>query len=534
MTLIGCSGGASPPPQPPHPPPPQPAPLDATIDAPPLPALRGEACGATHGCADGLTCADAPGGYCTSACGLAGAICPDGNCVATARSGEQCLKRCERDADCRTSEGYLCDPQWRSCLIPNVAVIVPKQCPAPRGLARDKAFGASLALSSAVTPGLYQNDPSAILTDTGDILAVFGSRRGIADPGQLGSALVGPRGVTPTGFPVDSGDRSQVRVTRDNKGIFYAVWLEAEGKHRQIALARSRDGGKTWTGPHPVDAADCDERERDCLDRPMIAVGPAAPSTGTDRIHVFYAAGGGLRVATSLDEGNTFRAAITAVSGHHGTAVVGGDGRIHTVVLDPATSLPGFGSADQKIVYTVSADNGQSFAKAQKLSGRDEMLPYYAATPSVAVDTKRGFVYAAYVRGGRDAVWDLVLLASKDKGKTWKRTTIGDGCGIHMVPNLALDPTTGTLHVAWYEPRGFMHASCKPGLASCAPQGAINDLPFAVLSLERDAPRSVGESAALVIDDKRRILHAVWAEPVDEQGKIVARIFHAQATLPKK
>ena len=409
---------------------------------------------------------------------------------------------------------------------------MPKQCPASS--LRDTKFGASLALSSAETPGLYQLEPSALLTESGDVLALFGSRRGVADPGQLGSALVSSRGTMPTGFPVDAGDRAQVRVARDKKGIFYAVWLEAEGKHRQIALARSRDGGKTWTGPHPVDAADCDDHDRDCLDRPMIAIGPAAPSTGNDRIHVLYAAGGGLRVATSLDEGATFRAPITAVSGHHGNATVGADGRIHAVVLDPATSLPGFGSADQKIVYTVSADNGGSFAKAERLSGRDEVLPYYASNPSVAVDTKRNIVYAAYVRGGRDAVWDLVLLASKDKGKTWKRTTIGDGCGIHMVPNLALDPTTGTLHVAWYEARGFVHASCKPGLASCAQQGVINDVPFAGLSLERNAPRSVGESAALVVDDKRRILHAVWAQPIDEQGKVVSRIFHAQATLPKK
>lgn len=421
----------------------------------------------------------------------------------------------------------MCDPQWRSCLIPNAAVIVPRQCPPPRGAPlRDTAFGASVALSSATTPGLYQLEPSALLTNSGDVLALFGSRRGVADPGQVASA--------PPGFPVDAGDRSQVRIARDNKGIFYAVWLEAEGKHRQIALARSRDGGKTWTGPHPVDAADCDERDRDCLDRPMIAVGASAPSTGNDLIHVFYAQGGGLRVATSLDEGATFRAPVTAVSGHHGSAAVGADGRIHLVVLDPGTSLPGFGSADHRIVYTVSSDNGKTFAKAQKLSGRDEMLPYYASNPSVAVDTKRGFIYAAYVRGGRDAVWDIVLVASKDKGKTWKRTAIGDGCGLHMVPNLALDPVTGTLHVAWYEPRGFVRAACKPGLASCAPQGAINDQPFAALSLERDAPRSVGESAALVIDAKRRVLHAVWAQPVDEQGKVVARIFAARATLPKK
>lgn len=419
-------------------------------------------------------------------------------------------------------------------MIPNTAVIVPRQCPPARGPARDSTFAASQALSSAASPGLYQLAPSAILTDSGDLLAMFDARRGVRDPGQLGSARVSATSVTPTGFPSDAGERSGVRLARDKKGIFYAVWLQAEGRHREISLARSRDGGKTWTDPRPVDTADCDDHERDCLDHPMIAIGAAAPSTGNDLVHVFYAAGGGLRVATSLDEGVTFRTPITALPGHHGGTTVGADGRIHAVVLDPATSIPGYGSADHRVLYAVSTDNGRSFGKPQKLSGRDEMLPFFGATPSVAVDTRRGFVYAAYVRGGRDAVWDIVLLASKDKGKTWKRTAIGDGCSLHAVPTLALDPLTGALHVAWYEPRGFVHSVCRPGLAACTTQGAINDRPFAALSLERDAPRSLGEAAALLIDDRRRTLHAVWTQPVDEGGQVVARIFHAQAKLPRK
>ncbi len=475
-----------------------------------------------------------PGGYCTSACGLAGAICPDGVCVATARSGEQCLKGCTRDADCRAAEGYLCDRQWSACLIPNSAVIVPRQCPAAVGLAHDKAFAPATALSSVETPGLYQLEPSALMTSLGELLVLFGSQRGVADPGQLGAALVGPRGVSPTRFPTDVGDRAQVRLARDRKGILYAVWRQAEGRHREISLARSRDGGRTWTGPDRVDAAECDDRERDCLDRPMIAV------SGTDLIHVMYAAGGGLRIATSHDEGNTFRPAITALVGHHGNAAVGGDGRLHVIAIDPGTAAPGFGSADHRIVYAVSTPNSVTFGNAHKLSGRDEMLPFYGSNPSIALDGKRGFIYAAYVRGGRDAVWDLVILASKDKGVTWKRTRIGDelpACAIHMVPNLAVDPRTGTLHVAWYDNRGpgrFAHATCTPGAARCTQQGAINDRPFAVLSTERDAPRAVGEYAALVVDDQRRTLHAVWAQPIDEGGKVVSRIFHAAAKLPNQ
>ncbi len=541
IALLGCSGAAPAPIRPPATPPPPPPP-DAAIDAPPPLALRGQACDPQHSCDPDLTCADLPGGYCTSACGLAvpGGVCPDGVCVATARSGEQCLKGCTSDADCRAAEGYLCDQQWAACMIPNSAVIVPRQCPAPRGLSHDKAFAPAVALSSVDTPGLHQLEPAAVMTSLGELIVLFGSQRGVADPGQLGSALVGPRGVRTTRFPVDAGDRAQVRLARDAKGILYAVWLEVEGRHRQISIARSRDGGITWTGPDPVDAADCADRDRDCLDRPMIAVGSASPSTGLDLIHVMYAAGGGLRIATSHDEGNTFHTAITALVAHHGNAAVGADGRVHIVAIDPGSSVPGFGSADHRIVYAVSTTNGTAFGKAQKLSGRDEMLPFYGSNPSIALDGKRGFIYAAYVRGGRDAVWDLVILASKDKGVTWKRTRIGDDpptCAIHMVPNLAVDPTTGTLHVAWYDNRGparFAHATCTPGAVKCTQQGAINALPFAALSTERDAPRAVGESAALVVDDRRRTLHAVWTQPVDEGGKVVSRIFHASATLPNK
>ena len=411
VEIGGCSGGA--PARRPSPAPAlAPAIPDATVvDAPPPLARRGEACGEAHACRAELACAPDPGGYCSSACGLAGTACGDGTCVATARSGERCLASCTSDADCRSAEGYLCDPQWRACLIPNTAVIVPRRCPgAARTSARDPSFGPSAALSSANTPGLAQLDPSAVLTDTGDLLAVFGARRGVGDPGELGAALVTAAGVTPAGLPATAGDRAEPQLARDRKGILYAVWLAVEGRHREISLARSRDQGRTWTGPDRVDAADCTDRDPACLDRPMIAVGVASPSTGNELIYVLYAAGGGIRVATSHDEGATFRAATTALVGHHGDAVIGADGRLRVIALDPGTSVPGFGSADHRIVYTVSADGAASFAKPIQLSGRDEVLPFFASNPSLAVDSRRGYVYAAYVRGGRDAVWDLVIL----------------------------------------------------------------------------------------------------------------------------
>jgi hypothetical protein len=165
-----------------------------------------------------------------------------------------------------------------------------------------------------------------------------------------------------------------------------------------------------------------------------------------------------------------------------------------------------------------------------------ERIPFYFANPSVAHDDARKWLYLAYARGGRDGKWDIALLATNDKGKTWRRTRIGDDppCAIHMVPNLALDPKTGQLHVAWYDSRGgrFAHAVCTYGLGLCKQLGRINDQPFAALSTMRTGELAVGDYQALAVDTARRILHAVWTQPVLDGGKPVARIFHAKAKLP--
>ena len=65
------------------------------------------------------------------------------------------------------------------------------------------------------------------------------------------------------------------------------------------------------------------------------------------------------------------------------------------------------------------------------------------------------------------------------------------------------------------------------------PPVAINSVPFATLSMTRDVARSVGDVATLLVDDRRRVLHALWAQPVDEAGTPALRIFHAQAQLKK-
>lgn len=475
------------------------------------------------------------GGYCASMCGLTGAPC-DGACVETPRAGELCLAACTSDAQCRTNEGYVCDPQWKACVLPNMTTIVPKACPAPSGIGRHPAFGPSVALSTAAAPGVYQFEPSGVVTPDGSFTAMYITRAGLRDPNVLGIGRVDAAGRVTADVPFTSGRANHFDpwLAHDGKGTIYAAWLgfDRQDLNQEIGFARSTDGGVTWSKPIAAHApSDCPEGTADCIDKPMVAAGGGV-------VYVMYAAEG-LRVRASRDGGKTFGAPRTALDGIYASSVVGGDGRLHIVSLNGGPR-GAFGSADHVVEYTVSSDRGQTFSPPIAVSVVDETLPFFFSNPSIAVDDRRGWLYVVYTRGGRDAKWDLVVAASKDGGKTWKRTRIGDDppCAIHMVPNVALDPVTGRLHIAWYDSRGdngrFAHADCTIGAATCTQRGRINDVPFAGLSTVRHGARWIGEYQSLVVDAKRRVLHAAWSQPVAEGDKVITRVFHAKAKLPPK
>jgi hypothetical protein len=540
IVAVACSGTSAPAPAP-NPPRPRPVDaraLDAAVDAAAVAPALGGACSKARACDGDRMCFPLPGGYCTSFCGLTGGPCEDGACVETPRAGELCLARCGSDADCRVAEGYLCDPQWNACMIPNTATIVPRSCPAPAGLARDPAFAPSTALSSASSPGLYQLEPSAVVADDGSLVALYLTRGPITEGNALGLARIDAANrVSQLALSTGRESAFDPWLARDARGTLYAVWLGFDGRseHQEIALATSTDRGTTWSKPVPVhEPGDCAADEPDCLDKPMIAVGPDPQHRGSEIVYVVYSASG-LRVRASRDHGATFGPPRTPLVGIYGDLAVGADGTLHLVTVNGG---PGgaYGSADQTVEYASSSDGGATFTDPLRVSGSGESIPFFFSNPSVALDNARRWIYLVYARGTRDAKWDLVVAASKDKGKTWKRTRIGDdpACAIHMVPNLAVDPKTGLLHVAWYDSRGprFAHAVCTPGAATCKQVGRINDVPFAALSTVRHGAKWIGEYESLVIDNARRILHATWSQPVDEAGKIVTRIFHARARLP--
>ncbi len=520
-TLVFIAACSSAPPSAPRAlPAPPPRPIDAATpapDAPPPPEpQRGDACRGT--CAGTLLCAPLPGGYCTSFCGTVGTAC-DGSCVETGRAGEMCMKACTTDADCRVKEGYTCDPVWHACSLPNFAAIVPKTCKGTG--AHDDAFKGEEIIGNG--PGVYQFEPSATLLPNGDLVAMYITRGSMFEGNALGVSAGGKHDQP---FTTSKQSHFDPWLARDRSGTVHAVWYGFDGRDQdgEVAHATTKDG-ITWSTPTVVhDKADC-TGEGECLDKPMIAI-------GKDTAYIMYSAGdAGLRVRAM--RGDVLSPPVTAAEGIYGNAVVGSDGRLHIVTLNGGP-MGAYGSADQRVEYTVSADRGATFSKPLRVSLDGETLPFFFANPSVAVDDARRWLYIAYVRGGRDGVWDIVIAATHDGGKTWRRQVLGDGCAIHMVPNLALDARSGMLHVAYYDSEGaprFAHAVCTVGAAKCTVKGAINAQPFAALSTERHGAKWLGEYESLVIDDKRRVLHAVWTQPLLTEGKPVSRVLHATAKL---
>ncbi|HEY1552854.1 MAG TPA: hypothetical protein VGG28_33725 [Kofleriaceae bacterium] len=238
----------------------------------------------------------------------------------------------------------------------------------------------------------------------------------------------------------------------------------------------------------------------DCTARPMLA------SNGPIVYALFGGEDVGLRARKSRDGGASFEPAVAVARGIFGSAVVDRAGALHIVTIRGGAH-GGYGSAMQAIEYAVNG--GTPIV----VSGRDEKLPTYFAAPAIAVDDARHTVWIAYVRGGRDGDWELVIASTRDRGKTWTRSHIGDGCAVHAVPAVAVDPKSGSLHVVYYDsdamPGRFAHAVCG---ATCTVLGAIPAPRFAAFGLGRGGARSLGEHTALVFD--RGKLNAYWTEPL--------------------
>jgi hypothetical protein len=213
-------------------------------------------------------------------------------------------------------------------------------------------------------------------------------------------------------------------------------------------------------------------------------------------------------------------------------------GKLHVVYVAAGAGNK-LGDAGNGVFYTNSADGGASFVAPVRISSENESVPVYFSSPQVVVDVPRRLLYAVYPQGGADGKWEIILATSKDGGVTWSRASVNDDspCASHMLPSAALDPATGRVHVIWLENRSgsgqVAYSACNPGGDKCGKNEAVSDAPFAAFGFGRNSPKWLGDNVDLVLDGKRKQLHAVWTQPVDENGTLTSRVYTAAAKLAK-
>lgn len=409
-------------------------------------------------------------------------------------------------------------------------------CSAPA--LRRQAFAGPTQLTGRKSPGSYGNEPAAALLPSGALAILYQAHAGVFAENGLGVATVAPDGhVEERPLKSDRKRHFDAWMTADPQGTLHAVWLGHDGgrpdRRGQIRYATSRDG-LDWAVGAPVhDAAvDCPNDLPGCLDKPMIAwAGDAA-------LVVYFSEPGDGMKAVRVVSGKAAGPSVKVGEGAYGDLTVAPSGIVHVTYVtfaEPEVNM--FGDRRVHVDVVRSDDAGRSFGKPVRVSAEGEPVPFFFSNAQVAFDEARGFLYVVYPTGSGDGRWDLTLAASRDGGKSWQRARVNDDapCANHMTPKAVLDGKTGTLHVIWLENRtgkgGVAYAACEPGGARCSANEAVSEAPFASYTFARHRSDWVGEYTALVLDAERRTLHAVWAQPVDEDGEAVSRIFHARAAL---
>ena len=91
------------------------------------------------------------------------------------------------------------------------------------------------------------------------------------------------------------------------------------------------------------------------------------------------------------------------------------------------------------------------------------------------------------------------------------------------------------VHVVWAENRaaagGIAYARCVRNGTRCGANESVSDTPFASYRFVRHAPSWLGEYFSILADDRRRRLHVVWTQTVEESGVLRARIFHTAGPM---
>lgn len=357
----------------------------------------------------------------------------------------------------------------------------------PSAISNNTTVGPNIDVSlepgpqSETTIAIDPKDPTKIVAGSNEI--VRNPMRGYytSDGGATWGAvdLPLPPPLTKTG--VDFG--SDPGVAWDLRGEVYYSYIVVFFTHNftavsgsEMAVAHSMDAGHTWTATYFALQSHANPFD----DKPMIAVdtNPGSPFKNTvyvawDLTGTDHEDGDAILVSHSTDHGLTFSSPVAAspAAGEKAKGVIGAD---PFVSGDGVLYVAYNNFVDSRIQLTWSSDGGHSFGSVQTIAtdqiGFDIAVPsqnsrhalLYPACGASPRDPDHpdghGYLYCSWIDGNLTKGVDVLFARSVDGGATWSSplrvnddpvTAVND----HFNQWLAVDPTTGRIHLSWYDTR---------------------------------------------------------------------------------
>jgi hypothetical protein len=186
-----------------------------------------------------------------------------------------------------------------------------------------------------------------------------------------------------------------LRLAAARRTLFAVWWAPRADSGARLLAARSSDGGRSWSGPAPVDTTDVGAAG--CRREPPAI---AADST-SGYVHTTYALqaaeGPGLFFSHSMDGGITFHAPVPILYGEQlGRTSVAADGDLVVVAFeDPNTTMPRIGLALSRTmghifehrILPVSDGNGIATHPLAAVQGRHIAVAWQPGPPAATPTT---------------------------------------------------------------------------------------------------------------------------------------------------